>query len=79
MDENDVAASTGSACSVQAQKESHVLKAMGFGHEEITGSLRLTIGIYNTKKDIIETINILKNCVSELRKVSPFKEKYSFT
>ena len=48
LDENGVAASTGSACSVQKQKASHVLKAMGFNHEEITGSLRLTLGIQNT-------------------------------
>ncbi len=79
LDENGVAASTGSACSVHTQKESHVLNAMGFGHEEITGSLRLTIGIYNTKQEILEATKILKTCVSELRKVSPFKEKYNFT
>ncbi len=79
LDENGIAASTGSACSVHTQKESHVLNAMGFGHEEITGSLRLTIGIYNTKQEILEATKILKTCVSELRKVSPFKEKYNFT
>ena len=49
LDENGIAASTGSACSVQVQKESHVLKAMGFSHDQITGSLRLTVGILNTE------------------------------
>src|SRR6185503_9398215 len=44
LDENGVAASTGSACSVKKQKPSHVLKAMGFSYEEISGSLRLSIG-----------------------------------
>jgi cysteine desulfurase len=78
LDENDVAASTGSACSVRTQKASHVLKAMGFSHEQITGSLRLTTGMSNTEKEIDDTVEILKKVVNELRAVSPYKEKYNF-
>jgi cysteine desulfurase len=78
LDENGIAASTGSACSVQIQKASHVLQAMGFSHEQITGSLRLTIGISNNLEEMDKTIEILKIVVRELRSVSPFKEKYSF-
>ncbi len=78
LDENGIAASTGSACSVQIQKASHVLQAMGFSHEQITGSLRLTVGISNTMEEMDETVKILKHVVEELRAVSPFKEKYSF-
>jgi len=78
LDENGVAASTGSACSVRTQKASHVLKAMGFSHEQIAGSLRLTIGISNTEKEIDETVEILKKVVTELRMVSPYKMKYNF-
>ena len=78
LDENGIAASTGSACSVQIQKASHVLQAMGFSHEQITGSLRLTIGINNNLEEMDKTVEILKNVVKELRSVSPFKEKYSF-
>jgi len=78
LDENGIAASTGSACSVHIQKESHVLRAMGFSHEQITGSLRLTMGVFNTLDEMDTTVNILKNVVKELRSVSPFKEKYSF-
>lgn len=78
LDENGIAASTGSACSVRVQKASHVLKAMGFSHEQIMGSLRLTIGISNTKEEIDETVQILKKVVKELRAVSPYKEKYNF-
>ena len=79
LDEYEIAASTGSACSVNTQKASHVLQAMGFSHEQITGSLRLTIGIFNNQKEILHTVDILKKVVEELRSVSPFKEKYSFT
>lgn len=78
LDENRIAASTGSACSVNTQKASHVLQAMGFSHEQITGSLRLTIGIFNTQKEIDQTVDVLKKVIVELRAVSPFKEKYSF-
>jgi len=78
LDEYGIAASTGSACSVNTQKASHVLQAMGFSLEQITGSLRLTVGIFNTENEINETVNILKKVVDELRAVSPFKEKYSF-
>jgi cysteine desulfurase len=78
LDEYGIAASTGSACSVHTQKASHVLEAMGYSYEQITGSLRLTLGLYNTESQIDETVNILKKVTAELRSVSPFKEKYSF-
>jgi cysteine desulfurase len=78
LDEFGIAASTGSACSVQIQKASHVLQAMGFSHEQITGSLRLTIGTSNNLEEMDKTVEILKNVVKELRAFSPFKEKYSF-
>ena len=78
LDEYGIAASTGSACSVNTQKASHVLESMGFSLEQITGSLRLTVGIFNTENEIKETVDILKKVVEELRAVSPFKEKYSF-
>jgi len=79
LDEYGIAASTGSACSVNTQKASHVLESMGFSLEQITGSLRLTVGIFNDEKEITQTVDVLKKIVQELRSVSPFKEKYSFT
>ncbi len=78
LDEEGIAASTGSACSVKTQKESHVLKSMGFSHDQITGSLRLTLGTSNTILEIEKTVITLKNVVEELRKVSPLKSKYNF-
>jgi cysteine desulfurase len=78
LDENKISASTGSACSVKIQKASHVLKAMGFSHEQITGSLRLTVGITNTEQEIDDTVDTLKKVVKELRSVSPYKNKYNF-
>ncbi len=78
LDENKIAASTGSACSVRVQKASHVLRAMGFSHEQITGSLRLTVGITNSEEEIDRTVDVLKQVVQELRSVSPYKSKYNF-
>jgi cysteine desulfurase len=78
LDEYGIAASTGSACSVNTQRASHVLQAMGFSHEQITGSLRLTMGVFNNEKDIEQTVISLKKIVEDLRAFSPFKEKYSF-
>ena len=78
LDEYGIAASTGSACSVNTQKSSHVLESMGFSLEQVTGSLRLTVGIFNTKNEINETVDIIKKVIVELRAVSPFKEKYFF-
>ena len=78
LDEHGIAASTGSACSVNSQKASHVLRAMGFSHEQITGSLRLTLDASNTHEEVGRTADVLRNVIRELRAVSPFKSKYSF-
>jgi cysteine desulfurase len=72
LDELGIAASTGSACSSRNQKPSHVLKAMGFSYAESTGSLRLSIGIMNTKEEIDQAVSILSKTVEQLRKLSPF-------
>jgi cysteine desulfurase len=73
LDEHGVAASTGSACSVRRQKESHVLRAMGFSLPEISGSLRLSLGPQNTKEEIGHAVAILRAVVEELREFSPLK------
>ena len=78
LDEHGIAASTGSACSVHTQKASHVLKAMDFNHEQITGSLRVSFGYMNTLDEVEQTVEVLKMVVAELRRVSPYKTKYNF-
>jgi cysteine desulfurase len=74
LDEHGVAASTGSACSARKQKESHVLRAMGFTLPEISGSLRLSLGPHNTIEEVDQTVAILKRVVEELLEVSPYKK-----
>lgn len=75
LDEDGIFASTGSACSANRQKESHVLKALGLNHEEISGSIRFTLGIQNTKEEIDKTIRSLNHRITELRKFSPMNYK----
>ena len=63
---------------MHTQKESHVLKEMGFNHEQKTGSLRMSFGYLNTLDEVDQTIDVLKKVVAELRSVSPYKTKYNF-
>ena len=73
LDENKIACSTGSACSSnKKQKASHVLKALGLSYEEITGSIRFSLGYQNTTEEIDIAITKLKEIVEELRKISEF-------
>ncbi|MCE2507925.1 MAG: cysteine desulfurase [Nitrosopumilaceae archaeon] len=78
LDENGIAASTGSACSVHTQKESHVLRAMNLPAETISSSLRLTLGPQNTSEEVGKVAEAMPHIVSELRAVSPLRERYGF-
>lgn len=72
-----IAASTGSACSSKSLEPSHVLLALGLKHEEAHGSLRLTLGRYNSKEDVDYVVKGLPGIVNKLRKISPFKKNWS--
>ena len=78
LDENKIAASTGSACSVHTQKESHVLRAMGLPPEIISSSLRLTLGPQNTAGEVCKVVEAMPDIVGELRAVSPLRKRYGF-
>ncbi|MCW3975920.1 MAG: cysteine desulfurase NifS [Candidatus Bathyarchaeota archaeon] len=74
---NGVSASTGSACSSKSLKASHVLLAIGLKPEEAHGSLRLSLGKYNTAEDVEYVLNVLPKSVEKLRKISPFKRDWN--
>jgi len=73
LDFEGIAASTGSACSTKSLEPSHVLTAIGLKPEEAHGSLRLTLGRFNTKKEIDHTCKVVPKVVERLRKISPIK------
>lgn len=70
LDQEGIAASTGSACSSEILEPSHVLLALGLKPEQCHGSLRLTLGKEITKEDIDYTIDKLKEIIEKLRRIS---------
>jgi cysteine desulfurase len=71
LDLENICASTGSACSSSSLEASHVLLALGLGHEQAHGSLRFTIGKWTTEEDIDRVMEVLPRIVSKLRAMSP--------
>ncbi|MDP2923472.1 MAG: cysteine desulfurase NifS [Candidatus Omnitrophota bacterium] len=75
LDFEDICASSGSACTSGSLEPSHVLLAMGIPHEVAHGSLRFSLGKYNTDEDIEKVLKVLPGIVEKLRKMSPFWNK----
>lgn len=73
LDTEGIAASSGSACSSMAGEASHVLLAIGLKPEEARGSLRLSLGKYNTPEDVDYVLRVLPKVVGRLRAMSPLK------
>jgi cysteine desulfurase len=70
LDSYGIAASTGSACSSEKLEPSHVLLAIGLTPQMAHGSLRITLGKYNTEDDIDYFLEVLPKCVEKLREIS---------
>lgn len=75
LDMVGIAASSGSACTSGALDPSHVLMSIGLGHEIAHGSLRLSLGDFNTEEQIDYVVEELKKIVLRLRKMSPLYDK----
>ncbi len=73
LDQEGIAASTGSACSSRSLEPSHVLLALGLSHEQAHGSLRLTLGRYTTEKEIDRVLEVLPGVIQRLRKISGYR------
>ncbi len=71
LDMKGISVSTGSACFSRSLETSPTMKAIGNGHELSHGSIRFTLSLYTTKKEIDYTIDNLKKIVAQLRKISP--------
>jgi len=72
MDKHNIAASTGSACASGSLQPSHVLRSMGIPFTSIHGSVRLSLSVYNTEKEIDTVLDVLPGIVDHLRQLSPF-------
>jgi cysteine desulfurase len=73
MDEAGIAISTGSACSAhRANQPSHVLQAMGFDPLRARGSLRVTLGRFNTNADVEVFLRVLPEKIRDLRPIATY-------
>lgn len=68
LDQAGFMVSAGSACHTEEPKPSHVLKAIGLTDEEAMHSIRITIGIENTVRDLEDFVNALKNIIEMFEK-----------
>ena len=71
LDKNGICASSGSACTSGSLDPSHVLLSLGIPHELAHGSLRLSIGEYNTMEEMEYIIEVVPQVVAYLRNMSP--------
>ena len=75
LDAKGISASSGSACTSGSPDPSHVLLSLGLPHEVAHGSLRLSIGEYNTMEEIDHIIKVVPEVVAYLRDISPVWEE----
>ena len=68
---NDVAVSSGSACTSATLEPSYVLKALGVGEDLAHTSIRLGLGRFNTEEEVDYVAQRVVETVSRLRELSP--------
>jgi cysteine desulfurase len=74
LDEANICVSTGSACNAESHVASAVLRAMNVPYTAAQGSIRFSLGRYNTERDIEETLAILPSIIERLAQMSPYDE-----
>jgi len=72
LDEHNICASSGSACTSGSLEPSHVLRAMGVPFTAAHGSIRFSLSVYNTEEEIDFVLEKLPPIIAYLRQLSPF-------
>jgi len=76
LDQLGICASSGSACTTGSVDPSHVLAAMGVNPRRARGSIRLSLGIYNTAAEVDFLLQHLPGVVAKLRAISPLSPEH---
>ena len=71
---NDVAVSSGSACTSASREPSYVLRALGVEEELAQASLRFGLGRFNTEEEVDFVVERVASVVRQLRELSPLYE-----
>jgi cysteine desulfurase len=71
LDQAGICASSGSACTTGSLDPSHVLTAMGCSAARARGSIRFSLGIYNTDAEVDYVLKHLPGIIERLRANSP--------
>jgi cysteine desulfurase len=71
---NDIAVSSGSACTSATLEPSYVLKALGVGEDLAHTSIRFGLGRFNTEEEVDYVTDKMAQVVTKLRELSPLYE-----
>jgi cysteine desulfurase len=72
LDQMGIYVSTGSACHSTTHESSATLKAMNVPYSAAQGSIRFSLGRYNTETDIDTTLRVLPEIIEKLLEMSPY-------
>jgi cysteine desulfurase len=72
LDQAGICVSTGSACHSTTHESSATLKAMNIPYTAAQGSIRFSLGRYNTEADVETTLRVLPEIVEKLAAMSPY-------
>jgi cysteine desulfurase len=72
MNQYNICASSGSACTSGSLEPSHVLRAMGVPFTAAHGSIRFSLSVYNTEEEVDFVLEKMPGIIANLRAMSPF-------